>query len=88
MHAKEVKACGKGSARKDDGPLAQDRSADIAKMELPKMRLGLPPKDSALALRMPAVMVENAKKLAKRKGAKDQARMREAIADFPVKEGE
>lgn len=73
--------------KKKDDPLAGDLSDVIGNAQWRKVRFIFVPKDKTLTLRMPAVMVESAKKLAKRKGVKYQALMREAIADYLVKEG-
>lgn len=75
--------------RKDD-PLAGDLSDFIAanRHKFKRLKFVFAPKDTTVTIRMPEAMVESAKKVAKRKGVKYQALLRDAIAGFLVKEGE
>jgi len=72
----------------EDDPLAEDRSEDIRGMKFQKVRFVFAPKDTTVTLRMPQSMVTSAKKVARKKGLKYQALMRDAIAGFLVAEGE
>lgn len=75
------------SARKDDDPLAEDRSADIATLQFQRLDLHFVPKDATMTIRLPQSVIAGAKKVAKRRKVKYQALLREAIVDFLVKEG-
>jgi predicted DNA binding CopG/RHH family protein len=74
--------------KKSEDPLAGDLSELLRSAGWKKTRFIFAPKDTTVTLRLPASLVNGAKKVAKRKGVKYQAMMREAIADFLVKEGE
>lgn len=73
--------------KKADDPLAGDMSDFITAAKLRKVHFTFSPKDTTVTLRLPATLVDSAKKVAKRKGVKYQAMLREAIADFVVREG-
>lgn len=73
--------------KRSEDPLAGDLSSLVAKASWRKVHFVLEPKDSTVTLRLPASLVSSAKKVAKRKGLKYQTMLREAIADFVVKEG-
>jgi predicted DNA binding CopG/RHH family protein len=79
----------KNPPRKDD-PLAGDLSEFLAanRHKMRRLKLTFAPKNTMISLRLPQDLIDDAKALAKRKHVKYQALMREAIADFIVREGE
>jgi predicted DNA binding CopG/RHH family protein len=72
---------------KKDDPLAGDLSDLLGKAKFRRLRLTFLPKDVMISLRLPQGLLDDAKKLAKRKGMKYQALVREALADYVVREG-
>jgi predicted DNA binding CopG/RHH family protein len=76
----------KNPPKKDD-PLAKDLSDVLANAKLKRLKLTFAPKDTMISLRLPEALVTSTKAIAKRKGVKYQALMRQAIANFVVGEG-
>lgn len=70
---------------KNQDPLAGDLSEFISKAKWRKLRLVLRRKDATVTLRMPQALVDEAKKVAKKKHVKYQSMMRNAIADYVSK---
>lgn len=73
--------------KRSEDPLAGDLSDFVANAKWQKVHFTFAPKDTTVTLRLPATLVDSAKKVAKRKGVKYQSMLREAIADFVVREG-
>ena len=65
-----------------EDPLDYDLSDYIAKTKWRKMEFVLMPKDKTVTLRMPQAMVNQAKKVAEKKGVKYQKLLRDVIADY------
>jgi predicted DNA binding CopG/RHH family protein len=68
-------------------PLDGDLSEVISQAQFKKTLLTYAPKDSTVTLRVPQALVDKAKAVAKKKGVKYQRLMRDALADFLVREG-
>lgn len=72
-------------AAESEDPLAHEWTGYIGKLKWHKTRFTFAPKDTTVTLRIPASLIDLAKKVAKKKGIKYHRMMRDAIVDYVVK---